>query len=811
MVPALEPSTFAQGSVQPGDLLASKYRVERVLGQGGMGVVVAARHEQLGFPVALKFMLPIALGDEGMKERFLREARAAGSLRSEHVARVTDFGTLETGAPYIVMEFLDGSDLGDALQRVGRFRVHEAAEYVLQACKAMEEAHALGIVHRDLKPQNLFLTHRPDGTPLVKVLDFGISKLTSVDGSLSVTSSQSMMGSPLYMAPEQIRSSKNVDSRADIYSLGVILYQLTTGVTPVQAETLGELFENIFTKSIVPLRERDPGIPAEFDALVMRCLAREPSARLGTVRELAAGLAQFVDPRRSTSVGSGGARPGCDAMERPGKLDDSRARCGRLRAVGEPRPEHQGLRGMGGGGRSADRRAGGHGRGTDADAVSGPRDSRRRARVPGERPLFSGSDGLRRTHQPGHARHRGGDVRCRSGCPRSPQLCSERGPAPCFGCHEGRGQHPEGGAAGAQAHARDATEAAPSELRPVQQPRLIMKRSLLLLSVLLSLSPLVAASARAQNAAEQAEARTLFDESVQLFQKGSYAEACAKLEASYHLFAGIGTRGKLAQCYEKVGRTASAWAMYQEVVALAGKAGDATREQVARERAAALLPTLSHLTVVLPASSDVPGLVVKRGKDEVERGVMGSTVPVDPGTVTFTISAPGHVTKTADVTVAPREQTTFTVPALDAAPPEAPPEVAAKSRSAAPPVEGGPPAATWQRPAGIAVAGVGVVAAAVGAVLALTAKSSYDGAFNSGDCTRPALMCSAAGQNQTDGARSQATTGGVLIGVGAVVAVGGGVLFFLGPHLGSPPASTGVRLLPALGPSTAGLTLTGGF
>ena len=317
-------------TVKPGDLLASKYRVERVLGQGGMGMVVAARHEQLGFHVALKFMLPAALGDDAMKERFLREARAAGSLRSEHVARVTDFGTLETGAPYIVMEFLEGADLGDMLARVGKLRVHEAAEYVLQACKAMQEAHAQGIIHRDLKPQNLFLTKRPDGTPLVKVLDFGISKLTNTDGSLSMTSSQSMMGSPLYMAPEQIRSAKNVDLRADVYSLGCILYQLTTGVTPVQAETLGELFENVFTKTITPLRDRDPSIPAEFDALVMRCLASNPNARLGSVTELAEGLAQFVDARRSMA-----SVPVVDTVATPAVSQGGSTTLGRAASVSE--------------------------------------------------------------------------------------------------------------------------------------------------------------------------------------------------------------------------------------------------------------------------------------------------------------------------------------------------------------------------------------------------------------------------------------------------------------------------------------------
>jgi serine/threonine protein kinase len=285
--------------IKIGDILAGKYRVERVLGQGGMGVVVAARHEQLGFPVALKFMLPVAVGDPALKERFLREARAAGSLRGEHVARVMDFGTLDDGSPYIVMEFLQGSDLGEMLERVGPLPPHEAALYVLQACKAMEEAHAQGIVHRDLKPQNLFLTRRPDGSPLVKVLDFGISKLVGNEPSLSVTSSSAMMGSPLYMAPEQVRSAKKVDARADIYSLGVILYQLVTGRVPFPAETLGELFEALFTRATPPPRGHRPEISPELDAVIMRCLAKTPEERFEGAAQLGAALQPLTDPRRS--------------------------------------------------------------------------------------------------------------------------------------------------------------------------------------------------------------------------------------------------------------------------------------------------------------------------------------------------------------------------------------------------------------------------------------------------------------------------------------------------------------------------------
>jgi hypothetical protein len=307
----LEPAAFA---VQVGDLLASKYRVERVLGHGGMGVVVAARHETLGFPVALKFMLPRTLNDVARGEGFLRKARAAGRLRSEHVARVMDYGTLDDGAPYIVMEFLEGSDLQVLLDKQGPLASHEAVGYVLQACKAMEEAHAQGIVHRDLKPQNLFLTRRPDGTALVKVLDFGISKLVEPDVSLSVTSSSAMMGSPLYMSPEQVRSAKNVDARADIYSLGVILYQLLTGQVPIPAETMGELFEALFTRPTKPPRSHRPDLAPALDAVIMRCLAKTPDERYATAGELAAALAPFADPLPAALGTMAAGRPVASAM-----------------------------------------------------------------------------------------------------------------------------------------------------------------------------------------------------------------------------------------------------------------------------------------------------------------------------------------------------------------------------------------------------------------------------------------------------------------------------------------------------------------
>ncbi len=229
-------------SVAPGTVLAGKYRVTRVLGEGGMGVVVAATHIQLDEPVALKFMLPSALGSTEAIARFLREARSAVKLKSEHVARVSDVGTLDTGAPYIVMEYLEGSDLAGELLTRGPLPPTDTVEYVVQACDALAEAHALGIVHRDLKPANLFVTRRRDGSPLVKVLDFGISKssaLNEVGGGGSLTKTGGLMGSPVYMSPEQMKSAKDTDARTDIWALGIILYELVGGRTPFESETLG--------------------------------------------------------------------------------------------------------------------------------------------------------------------------------------------------------------------------------------------------------------------------------------------------------------------------------------------------------------------------------------------------------------------------------------------------------------------------------------------------------------------------------------------------------------------------------------------
>jgi serine/threonine-protein kinase len=212
---------------QIGRVLLGKYRIEHVLGHGGMGMVLGARHLELGELFALKLLLPHALADEDLKHRFAREARAAARLKGEHAARVHDIGRLEDGAPYMVMEYLEGTDLRALLRARGPLPAAEAVDYMLQACHAIREAHALGIVHRDLKPANLFLARRPDGSACMKVLDFGISKeLGSVAGDLTKTGE--LLGSPLYMSPEQMVRRRDVDGRSDVWALGVVLYELTT-------------------------------------------------------------------------------------------------------------------------------------------------------------------------------------------------------------------------------------------------------------------------------------------------------------------------------------------------------------------------------------------------------------------------------------------------------------------------------------------------------------------------------------------------------------------------------------------------------
>jgi len=278
--------------VREGDLVAGKYRIEKPIGAGGMGIIMAARHEQLDQRVAIKFVRGEILGNEEGVQRFLREARAAVRLRSDHAARVLDVGTLESGEPYMVMEYLDGNDLGHVLTERGPVPVEVAAEWIVQACEALAEAHAAGIVHRDLKPQNLFLAHTVGGADHVKVLDFGVSKsvesLTGGPGALTRTSA--ILGSPLYMAPEQMRSSRDVDARADVWALGVVLFELLTTRWPFEADTLPALCLKVVGEPPQPLSDLRPDAPPAAAAIIERCLEKNPEHRFANAAELASAL-----------------------------------------------------------------------------------------------------------------------------------------------------------------------------------------------------------------------------------------------------------------------------------------------------------------------------------------------------------------------------------------------------------------------------------------------------------------------------------------------------------------------------------------
>jgi serine/threonine protein kinase len=291
---------FRDSVPSAGQVLAGKYRVERVLGIGGMGVVVAARHLHLDAPVAMKFMTAETAAEGHLVARFLREARATARLRGEHVVRVSDIGELDSGAPYMVMEYLQGQDLHALLTSLGPPPVASAVEYAIQACEGLDEAHRAGLVHRDVKPANLFLTRRPNGTACVKVVDFGISKaVTMIDPSsaLHATSTRAIFGSPMYMAPEQMRAARDVDSRADIWSLGATLYELLSGSVPFAAESLVDLAYRIANERPPSLLTRRPEIPYELERVVFRCLEKDRKYRFPDARELAVALEPFRTPR----------------------------------------------------------------------------------------------------------------------------------------------------------------------------------------------------------------------------------------------------------------------------------------------------------------------------------------------------------------------------------------------------------------------------------------------------------------------------------------------------------------------------------
>jgi eukaryotic-like serine/threonine-protein kinase len=297
---APESNTYSPEDYAVGQVLSGRFRVEHVIGVGSMGVVLAARHLELDERVAIKFIRAEMQKLPGVLQRFAREAKAAVSIKSEHVAQVFDVGTAEGIGPYIVMEYLEGCDLAQVLEMEGRLQIRRAVHYVMQACEALAVAHSAGITHRDIKPENLFLTRQGD-LERIKLLDFGISKATltgKVFGDeLSGVENSCLLGTPLYMSPEQIRATAEVDHRADIWSLGAVLYELITAHSAFVADSVRQVWTRILETSPTPVATYCPDAPPALAAVIERCLEKDPARRYQNVAELAVALLPFAPSR----------------------------------------------------------------------------------------------------------------------------------------------------------------------------------------------------------------------------------------------------------------------------------------------------------------------------------------------------------------------------------------------------------------------------------------------------------------------------------------------------------------------------------
>lgn len=300
-------TAIAQEPFPRGTIIGEKYRVEGVLGAGGMGVVLSATHLDLDAPVAIKVLRTELAENQELASQLLFEARAVARLRSVHVVRILDVARLPSGVPYIVMEQLQGTDLATMIAERGALSIVDAASYLRQACEGLREAHELGIVHRDLKPENLFLAQTPEGAVL-KILDFGISKYVGDGGNTlrraprSTLTRAGAVGSPFYMAPEQMRAAPDLDARADLWSLGAILYELLTARCPFEAESPAALCAKVMVDDAPSLRAFSEAIPEELDNILRRCLEKDPSARFQSVDELADALDRFTATEAARSA-----------------------------------------------------------------------------------------------------------------------------------------------------------------------------------------------------------------------------------------------------------------------------------------------------------------------------------------------------------------------------------------------------------------------------------------------------------------------------------------------------------------------------
>jgi serine/threonine-protein kinase len=320
---------FANATVgEERGLFAGRYRIDSVLGTGGMGIVYAATHVELGLPVAIKIIHPTLADSAEARARFAIEARAGAALRSPHTIRVYDAGQLGVSQSYVVMERLEGTNLGALLQAKGALPVETAVEYVLQACTALSEAHSIGVIHRDIKPENLFLAQSRNAAPLIKLLDFGIARWVG-DEFLSgrITNPRSSLGSPCYQSPEQMENAPDLDERSDIWSLGLVLFELLTGYCPFEADSIQETCWKVLQGPRPSLCAARPGIDPRLGDVIDRCLALDRSKRFSSVRQLIVALKPFA-PRAIETVD-----PTATPPVRPLPLTQLRRRGSRVRLV----------------------------------------------------------------------------------------------------------------------------------------------------------------------------------------------------------------------------------------------------------------------------------------------------------------------------------------------------------------------------------------------------------------------------------------------------------------------------------------------
>jgi eukaryotic-like serine/threonine-protein kinase len=285
--------------LQAGELIQSRYRLQRLLGSGASGSVWAARNELIDRDVALKIMRPDVAEDAVALQRFFNEAKASGRVRSPSIVEILDLGQAEDGSPFLVFELLEGEGLDEKLRREGTVAPEMLMEMLVGVARALELAHAQGIIHRDLKPANIFVTRGQNGQPIAKILDFGISKIFDTGHNFTLTRTGTVVGSPAYMSPEQAAGREDIDGRADIWSLGVVMYEALTGTLPHQAANYNQLMVRILTQDSDAVSTRKPDLPQSVSAIVDACLKRERDARTsnsgtlasqmeGTLREMRA-------------------------------------------------------------------------------------------------------------------------------------------------------------------------------------------------------------------------------------------------------------------------------------------------------------------------------------------------------------------------------------------------------------------------------------------------------------------------------------------------------------------------------------------